>query len=108
MQHSGDTDQVYLDASQARQFRDELANLPASVSDCAATKACVYGIARCRPSQDVKQALCPSTYQTRKGEHGIALATPRTALRFPDADAQEFVDALQSAISMLADRDAGR
>jgi hypothetical protein len=106
LQHSGDSDQIYLDAAQARQFRDELAKLEGGTQGCEASEICVYGIARCRPSQTVRQAYCPGVYEKKSGERGIALSTPRGSLQFPGVEAQAFVAALEAAIATLAGSDA--
>lgn len=89
-----------LDVAQAQQLRNELARFDgqyAFASSCGGI--CIHGIARCRPSQAVAQALCPAVYSTADGEEGVHLSTPLSSFRFPDVRGNAFAAALEAAIA---------
>lgn len=102
LESSGRLELVYLAIKEAAQLREEFAGLDASYSSsshCEAINMCVEGVARCRPSQTVRQAYCPSAYSTPQGEHGVYLSSHRTAFRFPLTPASQFVSAIDSVMA---------
>jgi hypothetical protein len=107
LESAGGTDEIYLDSGQAAQLRDELAGLEGWYerdATCEAIRYCVRGVARCRPSQSVRQAYCPSVYVTPEGEQGVILSTPRFSFRYPSMRAAVFVAAVDATIGELAGR----
>ena len=103
-QTDGQVDTVYLDASEASQLRNEFADFESwhdRGKPCEAVKQCVHGIARCRPTQDVRQAICPGLYSTPDGERGVIVSTARHSFRFPATRPATFVSAIDNAIDGL-------
>jgi hypothetical protein len=99
LKDAGHSEQIYLAMQEAAQLRDEFAGFDAyysSNSRCEAISMCVEGVARCRPSQTVRQAYCPSVYSTPQGEHGVYFSASRSAFRFPATPASQFVSAIES------------
>lgn len=96
---------LYLDLDQVAQLRDEMASLQAwyeSASDCEASKMCVEGVARCRATQEVPQAICPGIYYSvPEQEQGVLLATPRNQFRFPATEPSGFVMAFDKVVDDL-------
>lgn len=95
-------DDLYLDYEQLAQLRDELSDNNAWFDRneaCEAQYQCVHGVARCRPSQPVRQAFCPGFYTTPDGERGVILSTLRGAFRFPSVSPAEFAAAAEAAIN---------
>lgn len=100
---------IYLDESQAAQFRDELVGfvrLYDNGESCQAMHRCVSGIARCRPSQTEQQAFCPSFYTTPDGKQGVTISTPRVLFEFPYVEPSVFISAIDAAIGELRIRNA--
>lgn len=94
---------VYIDVDQALQVRNELTRFDgtsAVIPGC--TGVCIHGIARCRPSQQIAQALCPAVYSASSGETGVHLSTPRGAFQFPAVTASAFAATLDAAIASAA------
>lgn len=107
LENSGKVDLVYLAVKEAAQLRAEFAGFDASYSSssrCEAISMCVEGVARCRPSQTVRQAYCPSVYATAQGERGVYLSSPRSAFRFPLTPASQFVSAIDAAMAECGER----
>lgn len=104
LQNASQDDNLYLDANQVDQLRDEFAGLEQWFErdeTCGAVKECVQGVARCRPSQTVRQAFCPGFYSTSDGERGVLISTPRYSFRFPSMEPSVFVEAVDAAIGEL-------
>lgn len=102
LERESDSDVVYLDPDLASQLRRELTGLDAGFeapTDCSGL--CIHGIARCRPSQDIAQAVCPGVYSTGDGENGLMLDTPRQRFRFPGTRPSVLADALGRAIEAV-------
>jgi hypothetical protein len=92
---------LIIDASEATLLREEFASFDKwqePALQCEAISLCVQGVARCSPSQSVRQAVCPSTYSTPEGERGVLISTAHSSFRFPSTQASTFVDALDAAI----------
>ncbi len=97
-------DDVYLDRNQLDQLRDEFAGLDRWYQRneiCGAQERCVQGIARCRPSQTIRQAICPGFYSTPDGERGALVGTPRKSFLFPSVGPSEFIGAINAVIDGL-------
>lgn len=104
LKNSSQVDQFYIDVGEAAQLRDEFGGFEKWLEHaptCDATKLCVEGVARCRPSQTARQAYCPSAYSTPQGERGVFLSTPRHSFRFPSTEPSAFVDSIDAAIAEL-------
>lgn len=97
---AADSELLYIDAAEAAQLRNEFASLK-SPSPCEATSMCVMGVARCRPSQAVRQAFCPGAYATPQGEHGVLMSGSKASFRFPTVSPAEFSAAIDAAIAQL-------
>ena len=93
---------IYVNASQARQLLGELVRFSGANTADGCSGLCIHGIARCRPSQQVPQALCPAVYSATNGEAGVHLSTPRSSFRFPATSADAFAVALAAAIAAAA------
>lgn len=110
LESGGLADEVYLDAHQAAQLRAELLMLEARyvrAAPCEASHRCVHGIARCRPSQTVRQAICPGFYATPGGERGVLVSTPAGAFEFRSVSPAAVATALARATTPAADPQAG-
>lgn len=103
LRHGDQVVALYLDSVEASQLRDELAAFDGyeSIEPCEATRQCVRGVARCRPSQPVRQAFCPSLYLTADGKKGVLISTPGSPFRFPDVEPSSFVSAIDTIIGEL-------
>jgi hypothetical protein len=104
LKNSSQVDQLYIDVGEAAQLRDEFASFDKRETlapTCEAINPCVEGVSRCRPSQSLRQAYCPSVYSTPQGERGIFLSTSRYSFRFPSTQPSAFVAALEAAIAEL-------
>lgn len=111
LRNAGQTELVYLAVDQAAQLREEFSGFEASYassSRCEATHMCVEGVARCRPSQTVRQAFCPSAYSTLQGERGVYLSSSHTAFKFPLTPASKFVSAIESVMTECSQAQAPR
>ena len=99
LEYDDDSDLLYLDYAQAAQLRDELAGFDGwRERACGGARNCVFGVARCRPSQSVRQAFCPSIYR-QDGEVGVSISTPGNVYPFPSLDASELADAIAAVMS---------
>jgi hypothetical protein len=108
LKNSSQADQLYIDVGEAAQLRDEFGSFDKwheRTPTCEAINLCVEGVARCRPSQSLRQAYCPSAYSTSRGERGVLLSTPRHSFRFPSTEPSAFVHAIDVAIAELARRE---
>jgi hypothetical protein len=106
---AGQVDTLYLDPSEASQLREELVGFDTWYEPgqpCEAIRQCVRGVARCRPSQSVRQAFCPSLYSTAEGEQGILISTPRSSFRFPAIKPSIFISAIDMVVGELNERTA--
>ncbi len=104
LENSISTDRIYVTDNQVTNLREELKELDfASQFDgeCQAKHRCIYGIARCRPSQTVSQAYCPSRYSTPKSEKGLILSTPRYSFLFPSVETGQLDTLLSEAAQVL-------
>lgn len=105
LENAGARDEVYLGEDALAQLHEELASLEpqggGAGSSCDARRVCMRGVARCRPSQTVPQALCPVFYQTAEGQVGLGLSTPRHAFRFPSQRPSVLADAIEAAADRL-------
>ena len=102
LRNASGADSLYLDAQQGRRLRDDLAQLDRnSELACESGIHCAGGIARCRPSQSVAQAFCPTAYRTREGEWGISISTPDGYFEFPGVKAADFSSDLAIVIQGL-------
>jgi hypothetical protein len=104
LKSQGQADQLYLDVSQVSQLREEFVGFeawPEGLSTCEAINVCVFGVARCRPSQDVPQAFCPSLYLTSAGDRGVLLAAAGHSFRFPSTHVSVFVSAIDASLAEL-------
>jgi hypothetical protein len=104
LKDSSQVEELYIDVGEAAQLRDEFGTFERWVDGtrpCEATTLCVEGVARCRPSQTLPQAYCPSAYATPQGEHGVFLSTPRHSFRFPSTEPSAFVRWIDAAIAEL-------
>jgi hypothetical protein len=111
LEHDDQHDFLYLDSSQLGQFRDELASFASAYErgeTCEAINRCMLGVARCRPSQTVRQAFCPSFYSTPDGKQGLTVSTPRHSFSFPSIEPSVFLGAIDAAIGDLKLRKAGQ
>jgi hypothetical protein len=70
----------------------EPTRLEAIATDGAA-EIMVLGVARCRPSQSVRQAFCPAMYR-QDGEVGVSISTAKYVYQFPSIEASDLADAL--------------
>jgi hypothetical protein len=105
LQNVGQSEVVHLAVDEAAQLREEFAGFNASYSSgsrCEAINMCVEGVARCRPSQAVRQAYCPSVYSTPQGERGVYLSGSRGVFRFPLTPASQFVSAIESVVAVCS------
>jgi len=94
-------DRIYLDQGQTLQLRDEFVGLIMwyqRIQPCDARR-CIHGVARCRPSQTIRQALCPGFYSTSEGEQGILLSTSRYSFYFPSLAPSTIIDVLNAAVA---------
>ena len=104
LKNPSQVDELYIDVGEAAQLRDEFGSFEKWLErtpTCQAISLCVEGVARCRPSQTVRQAYCPSAYSTPQGERGVFLSTPRHSFRFPSTEPSAFVHAIDAAIAEL-------
>lgn len=105
LQNASRDDSVYLDANQMAQLRDEFVGLDRWYQrnqTCEAQKRCVQGIARCRPSQPIRQAICPGFYSTPNGARGVLVSTLRDSFLFPSVGPSEFAIMTSSLAHTLA------
>jgi hypothetical protein len=101
LQNASQEDELYLDSNQLAQVLDEFVGLKQWYErneTCGAQKRCVHGIARCRPSQTVRQAFCPGFYSTPDGERGVLVSTPRNSFLFPSVEPSVFASAISATI----------
>ena len=104
LQSASQEDELYLHSNQLAQLRDELARLNRRYQrneKCGAQKRCVHGIARCRPSQVVRQAFCPGFYSTPDGERGVLVTTPLNTFLFPSVEPSVFASVTSASIGDL-------
>jgi hypothetical protein len=102
LRNESGADSLYLDAQQGRRLRDDLTQLERnSELACESGIHCAGGIARCRPSQSVAQAFCPTAYRTREGKWGISISTPGSYFAFPGVKAADFSSVLTIVIQGL-------
>ena len=104
LENSTSTDQIYLADSQLSNLRDELEQLELSRQfdeGCDATRLCMHGIARCRPSQTVRQAYCLGRYSTPNSEEGLNLTTPRYSFMFPSVGTEQLDALINVAVQVL-------
>jgi len=95
-------DSIYLDPRQAIRLRDDFAHLEQMHEQaCDRETNCAFGIARCRPSQDVEQALCPTAYSTAEGGWGVSISTPEGLFLFPGLKPADFSRELATVIEGL-------
>lgn len=105
LQNATQEDNLYLDRRQVVQLRDEFTRLDQrfeSDEKCGAIKRCIHGVARCRPSQTVRQAFCPGFYSTPDGDGGVVISTPHYSFQFPSLGPSVFVGAADSVIGELS------
>lgn len=77
------SDVVLLSKNEAALLRDEIEMIEVD-GPCHARRGCVFGVARCRPSQTVVQAICPGFFVDIDGDSGLMLSTPVGGFKFPD------------------------
>lgn len=99
---------LYLDADQVAQLRDELAGFVDWYNrgdTCGARSSCMHGIARCRPSQTVPQAFCLGFYTKPDGRQGVSFGTSDQSFRFPYVEPSVFVGAIDAALDELEQKE---
>ena len=104
LENSTTTDQFYLTEGLLSNFQEELEFLEHSRQfddECQARDICVHGIARCRPSQTVRQAYCPGRYATPNSEEGLIVSTPRHSFKFPSVGTEQLSALIGEAIRAL-------
>ena len=104
LENSTSTDQIYLTESLLSNLQEELEFLEFSRQfddECQARNLCVHGIAKCRPSQTVRQAYCPGRYATPNSEEGLILSTPRHSFKFPSVGTEQLSALIGEAIQAL-------
>ncbi len=104
LENSRSTDQIYLTESLLSVLQEELEFLEFSRQfddECQAQRFCMHGIARCRPSQTVRQAYCPGRYTTANSEEGLSLSTPRHSFKFPSVGTEHLNALIDEAIQAL-------
>ncbi len=62
---------------------EHLSQFRSVAARCDNDQVCMFGVARCRPSQTEPQLLCPGYYSNRSGVIGVILATSKGGFRFP-------------------------
>ena len=101
--------ELYLNADQVAQFRNELVGFKEYYergATCGARHRCVHGVARCRPSQVERQAFCPSFYTTPDGKQGVVISTSRYTFPFPHVEPSILIAPINAAIGELNVRKA--
>ncbi len=104
LESSTATDRIYVPEGLLTNFRDELEHLEFSrqfANKCEAQRLCLYGIARCRPSQPIRQAYCPGRYSTPGSEEGLNLSTPRHSFTFPSVGTEQLISLISKAIDAM-------
>ena len=97
-------DEIYITEASLSSLRNELQEIEYTRKfdiECEAKNRCVHGIARCRPSQTVRQAYCPGRYSTANSEEGFVLSTPRSTFSFPSIGAAQFDILLSGAVQLF-------
>lgn len=96
------TDRIYVEENQLVHLKYELDSMKCSVASMRRESGAahrVFGIARCRPSQTVPQAYCPSYYVGPDSE-GLSLSTfSGHNFRFPSKKPSAIADAIGRAMS---------
>lgn len=97
------SDRVYLPEELLQELQRELQGFAGRdrAQDCSAQHMCMYGIARCRPSQTVKQAWCPGRYVRPGVEEGLMISTARHRFMFPSVDSTAIANLFAAAIDKL-------
>lgn len=101
--------ELYLDAHQVDQFRNELVGFKEYYErgePCGARNRCVHGVARCRPSQVERQAFCPSFFTSPDGKQGVVISTSRYSFTFPHVEPSILIASIDAAIGELNFRKA--
>ena len=102
-------DDIYFDENQASQLRDEFAGMKMWYENnqtCEVNSQCHHGVARCRPSQVVRQAFCPGFYTSWGGEQGAVVSTQHHSFYFPSITPSMFADVIDSALSVLTQQES--
>ena len=102
------SDWIYMDVDEISQLRDEFVNFDSwyeTGMQCEAISMCIFGVARCRPSQAELQAYCPAVYSTPDGKLGLWLSTPRGSFQFPSLRTDVIIDAINKVIHDLSERE---
>ena len=105
LEDSTSIDQIYLTDNLLSNFRDEIEHLDFSrqfYGKCEAKHLCMQGIARCRPSQSVRQVYCPGRYSTPDSEEGLNLSTPRHSFMFPSVGTEQLIALIGEAIQVIS------
>lgn len=98
-------DEIHIPGDLLSQVRAELKEIEFTrrlEAGCKAESICVYGVARCRPSQSVKQALCLGGFSTPTSGRGLVLSTPRSSFFFPAVEVTQ-LDALIDQAAQILD-----
>jgi hypothetical protein len=104
LENSTSTDELYLTENLLPNVRTELEQLEFSLQfydKCDAKHLCMHGIARCRPSQTVRQAYCPGHYSTPGSEEGLNMSTPGYSFMFPSVGTERLISLIGEAIQAL-------
>ncbi len=95
LQNSKTRSVIYLDEAEVNVLIADLNSLE-PLTTCSAGRSCISSVARCRPSQTERQALCPSYYYSvQSQEHGLGLRTPSGSFHFPSLEARVLIDILK-------------
>ena len=103
--NASQAEDLYIGASDATQLREEFASFAKWRDEdlkCEAMSICVQGVARCSPSQGVRQAICPSAYSTPQGQRGVIISTADASFRFPSTQTSTFVAALDASLEQIS------
>jgi hypothetical protein len=97
------TDELYLDEEVLEDLSREFADLDGWYDQerVCPVDSCVFGVARCRPSQTNLQAFCPSVHSKGTSERSTSIATPRQSFQFPAVRPSTIAVAVAAAIAEL-------
>jgi hypothetical protein len=97
------SDELYLDEEVLEELSREFADLDGWYDQerVCPVDSCVFGVARCRPSQTNLQAYCPSVHAKGTSERSTSIATPRQSFQFPAVRPSTIAVAVAAAIAEL-------
>ena len=102
LRNENSTDRIYIDENNLVYLKHDLDGMNCSIASMRKESGApnrVRGIARCRPSQTIPQAYCPSYYITPKSE-GLSLSTfGGHRFKFPSKRPSTLADAVGRAMS---------